>query len=204
MNKKAFTLIELLAVIVVLSILALLTSTAVTKMVKDSKNSLSDTQMQLIESAAKTWTSGNPNKLPDTGTCGYITLRGLYDVGLLSPNIIDPKTNEEIDDELKIKISVNASSNGNPIVEHEINPEDVADCYLIYVIRPCGDVNNDARINQEDSLLVAQYATNNRIISEEDFKYADVNGDGTIDPRDRSKLNQYVGGASVTLSCNLD
>ena len=53
MNKKGFTLVELLAVIIILSLLALLASTSVSKIVKDSKSDLYDTQINLIKSAYK-------------------------------------------------------------------------------------------------------------------------------------------------------
>ena len=94
MNKKGFTLVELLAVIVILALLALLTSTAVTKLVKDAKNDLSETQMTLIKSAADTWIADNINKLPSSGSCGYLTLEDLKYYGLLDNTILDHKNSE--------------------------------------------------------------------------------------------------------------
>ena len=44
-NKNAFTLIELLAVIIILSMLAIIGSAAVTKIVKDSKEELSSSSI---------------------------------------------------------------------------------------------------------------------------------------------------------------
>ena len=128
MNKKAFTLIELLAVIVILSVLALLTSTSMTKILKDSRESISTTQMKLIESAAKTWGAANINKLPEAGNCAYITLKDLKNAGLLSSSIIDSTTNEELPNSLKVKISATANSNGNTITTYEINPESINGC----------------------------------------------------------------------------
>ena len=63
-NKNGFTLVELLAVIVILSLLALLTSTAVTKLVKDSKEDLYQTQIELIKASAEAWGADNIYKLP--------------------------------------------------------------------------------------------------------------------------------------------
>ena len=41
MNKKGFTLVELLAVIIVLSIIVLITAISTSNIIKNSKNSLS-------------------------------------------------------------------------------------------------------------------------------------------------------------------
>ena len=79
MNKKGFTLVELLAVIVILSLLALLTSTAVTKLVKDAKGDLNNTQIELIKSAAQTWGAEHLNWLPGDKECSYLTLSNLKD-----------------------------------------------------------------------------------------------------------------------------
>ena len=132
MNKKGFTLVELLAVIVILALLALLTSTAVTKLVKDAKDDLSDTQMTLIKSAADTWIADNLNKLPSSGSCGYLTLEDLKYYGLLDNTILDPKNSEEISNDLKIKITTTTSAYGNPVTNAEVNPESIEGCSQIY------------------------------------------------------------------------
>ena len=132
MNKKGFTLVELLAVIVILALLALLTSTAVTKLVKDAKDDLSDTQIQLIKSAADTWIADNINRLPSSGSCGYLTLEDLKYYGLLDNTILDPKNSEEILNDLKIKITTTTSAYGNPVSKSEVNPESIEGCSQIY------------------------------------------------------------------------
>lgn len=132
MNKKGFTLVELLAVVVILALLALLTSTAVTKLVKDAKNDLSETQMTLIKSAADTWMSDNLNKLPSSGSCAYLTLEDLKYYGLLDNTILDPKNSEEIPNDLKIKITTTTSAYGNPVSTTEVNPESIEGCSQIY------------------------------------------------------------------------
>ena len=132
MNEKGFTLVELLAVIVILALLALLTSTAVTKLVKDAKNDLSETQIQLIKSAADTWIADNINNLPSSGSCGYLILEDLKYYGLLDNVILDPKNSEEISNDLKIKITTTTSAYGNPVTNAEVNPESIEGCSQIY------------------------------------------------------------------------
>lgn len=132
MKKKGFTLVELLAVVVILALLALLTSTAVTKLVKDAKDDLSETQIQLIKSAADTWIADNLNNLPSSGSCGYLTLEDLKYYGLLDNIILDPKNSAEIPNDLKIKITTNTSAYGNPVTKSEVNPETIEGCSQIY------------------------------------------------------------------------
>lgn len=132
MNKKGFTLIELLAVIIILSLLALLTSTAITKIVKDSKEDLSDIQIQSIKSAAEAWGADNLDKLPSAGNCAFITVDDLKEYGSLDPEITDPKTNELISDDLKIKITGTTGRYNNLIITYEVNPTDVNGCDYAY------------------------------------------------------------------------
>lgn len=52
MNKKAFTLVELLAVLVILGILATIVTTTIINEVKNSKNILDEAQITIVKSAA--------------------------------------------------------------------------------------------------------------------------------------------------------
>ncbi|MBR6690068.1 MAG: prepilin-type N-terminal cleavage/methylation domain-containing protein [Bacilli bacterium] len=132
MNNKGFTLVELLAVVVILALLALLTTTSVTKLVKDAKEDLSSTQIQLIKSAAEAWGADNLNMLPSTGECSYLTLKDLKSYGLLDNTIIDPKDNQEISDDLKIKISTTTSDYGKIVTNYEVNSKNTTNCEEIY------------------------------------------------------------------------
>ena len=132
MNRKGFTLVELLAVVIILALLTLLASTSVTKLVKDSKEDLSSAQIKLIKSAAEMWGADNLDKLPNSGECGYITLGDLKESGLLDSSIVDAANNEEISNNLKIKITGTTSNLGKLILNYEVNPESVDSCrYLL-------------------------------------------------------------------------
>lgn len=65
MNKKAFTLIELLAVITILAIVALIAVPSVTKMIKDSNESADENQKKLIAKAAESWANATGLNLCD-------------------------------------------------------------------------------------------------------------------------------------------
>ena len=77
MNKKGFTLIELIAVVVILSLLVFLVSKGVTKIVKDNKKDLGETQENLILEAAQLYMEDNLDDLPDLDACYNINISDL-------------------------------------------------------------------------------------------------------------------------------
>ena len=103
--KKGFTLVELLTVIVIVSLLTLISIISIGKIVNKSKEDLYKEQLILIEKAAKSWAAENIDKLPEQDSCIYLTLKDLKNYGLLSDSVINPVSNEELDDDMKIKIS---------------------------------------------------------------------------------------------------
>ena len=134
MNKKGFTLVELLAVIIILALLALLASTAITKVVKDSKDDLSNVQISLIKSAAEAWGADHITSLPSAGTCGYITLETLKNEGLIDSSVVNPANNEEFSNDLKIKISTVSGTAGKTIINYEVDPDSVSGCEKLGLI----------------------------------------------------------------------
>lgn len=158
MNKKGFTLVELLAVIIILALLAMLTNVAVTKIVKDARKDMSDLQMELIRSAAETWGSENINKLPSIGYCKYLTVEDLKDYGLLNSSIIDSETKQEVSNDIKIKITAQDSNYGNTVISYEINPQDGAySCTAVYLETPssCFTISSTA-----SAVTIEGYDTN--------------------------------------------
>lgn len=152
MKDKGFTLIEVLAVIVILSLLALLSVTSVTKIVKENKETLYDKQLVLIKSAAETWGADNINKLPNSGECKYITVLELKEYGLLDSNIVDPRNNEPIKDDLKIKIESVDTGYGTLNTNYEIS-SDISNCTPVY--EPTCiyfDLNSSSKIDLGDKV----------------------------------------------------
>lgn len=119
MNKKGFTLIELLGSIVILSILVLITSKAITGIVKSGKTDIYDSQIKLIESAAKLYIDSNDITLPvatsdNPSIINYILLSDLKESDMLDTEVINPKNNKEFtDDELIIKLTITYDSKYN-------------------------------------------------------------------------------------------
>ena len=88
MNKKAFTLVELLATIVIISILAIVSTTIIFKLISNSRKDIYKENIALLEKAAEKWALDNADDL-DTGTyClnvnqletdGYVTKDSMKD-----------------------------------------------------------------------------------------------------------------------------
>ena len=95
MKNKAFTLVELLAVITILALLALIALPAVSKQLGASKETLYNAQIKSIEESAKAWGADNLFKLPVDNTCITVTLGYLKDLGYIDSSVINPKNNEE-------------------------------------------------------------------------------------------------------------
>ena len=130
MNKKGFTLVELLAVIIILALLAVIASTSVTKVVDDSKNDLETAQIKLIKDAAKTWGAENISDLPEGNSCIYLTLKDLKTYGLIDSDIKNPKTEKKLSNDLKIKITSKISNYNTQVLNYEVDPASVEGCKI--------------------------------------------------------------------------
>ena len=67
-KAKGFTLIELIAVIAILGLIALIVYPAITSVIRNSRESAYNDQVNVIVKAAKEWSIDNANTLPDDGT----------------------------------------------------------------------------------------------------------------------------------------
>ena len=107
MKNKGFTLIELLAVITILVILAIVVTPLVQKQLTDAGNTIYESQIENIKSAAKNWAMDHPDQIPgsDTDSPCVITLSTLQDGGYISEDLRDTKTKEKIDGSLTITIT---------------------------------------------------------------------------------------------------
>ena len=88
-NKKAFTLVELLAVIIILGIILVLAVPRITTMINKSRDKAADELKLLIESAAEKYVVFE--EITFTGTTHTITLETLQNAGYLKTSIKNPR-----------------------------------------------------------------------------------------------------------------
>lgn len=105
MNKKGFTLAELLGVITILGLLALLIVPAIDKTIKESNETLYQAQLGTIIEGAKEWSADHVSELPVSGGSITITLLELKSGGYIPTDIKNPKTEELFSDDVTVKIT---------------------------------------------------------------------------------------------------
>lgn len=118
MNKKGFTLAEIIGVVVILGLIALLAFPPMLNMVKQSENKLSDSAKTLIYTASSRYTAKYINDFPKTkGNIYCITIEDLVKEEFLSTSI----QNENLGDfglQTKIKITINNDSKYDYIIDN--------------------------------------------------------------------------------------
>jgi prepilin-type N-terminal cleavage/methylation domain-containing protein len=101
-NNKAFTLIELLAVVTILTILSLVITPIIDKNIKKSKEQAFNTQIENIRLAGISYYSDNTLLKPSENSSVTITLSELINLGYIG-NVKNPKTGEPFNENVYIK-----------------------------------------------------------------------------------------------------
>jgi prepilin-type N-terminal cleavage/methylation domain-containing protein len=177
--KKGFTLIELITVIILLGVVGFIVLPAVNSMIKESKESLYEEQLEEIKLASEKWAYKNTELLPTKeGESITLTLLELKRSGNLPVDIKNPKTGELLSNGLSIvitykentyeyeikeditntKISDNSPSlilNGQAIEYVEINSD--------YVEK--GAVAKDKNENELSDIIITYYDSEKQVAS---------------------------------------
>ena len=105
MNKKGFTLAELLGVIVILGLIVLVAFPAILDTIKTNKDNISEATAQIIFSGADIYVNNHLNEykpIEDQKYC--IKIQTLIDDEKVPANIIDPDTNDRLNTERYVKV----------------------------------------------------------------------------------------------------
>ena len=106
-NKKAFTLVELIAVVIIIAIISLLVIPSIVGLIKDKEDEMSETFQKIISSSADLYMSENQNKYVNVNGNNYcILLQDILDKGFLTPPIIDPVTKNEYNPNSFIQVKI--------------------------------------------------------------------------------------------------
>lgn len=107
MNKKGFTLIEILGVILLLAIILVIAIPKVINILDQSKQNLYDSTISEIERVTSQYLTSNPNEVEDTLPFN-VTVTTLCNANYLDCPIKNPIDNSDIDG----YVEVNLDSNG--------------------------------------------------------------------------------------------
>lgn len=88
MNKKGFTLVELLAVLIVLAILTTIATTTIIKQVKESKKTLNEAQKSIVKASAIEYAT-KKGLFKQEGNTYNICLKDLEKEALIDKNIVN-------------------------------------------------------------------------------------------------------------------
>lgn len=106
MNKRGFTLVELLATIVLLSIISVISYVSISSVIKKNKVNNCRNLIKSIEGASREYVSDNRYNFTNRDD-KVITAEDLFRRNYLKNEIMDPFTNEKVNSEnVKIIISL--------------------------------------------------------------------------------------------------
>jgi prepilin-type N-terminal cleavage/methylation domain-containing protein len=129
MNKKGFTLVELIISIALLSLIGISIGTTLNKSYQKNQKNEYDEFINKIESSANVYASADTNILNQLETSkGFIDIEAkeLIDSGILSTDLVNPKTGNKIQSSDKIRVTLD----DNGTLKFEFNPSE-AEEYLI-------------------------------------------------------------------------
>lgn len=121
MNKKGFTLVELLAVLIVLAILATIATTTIIKQVKESKKTLNEAQKSIVKASAIEYAT-KKGLFKQEGNTYNICLKDLEKEALIDKNIVNSlKKNKNYYLKLTVECDNICSFKAQDIIEYKDN-----------------------------------------------------------------------------------
>ena len=109
MNKRAFTLAEVLGVIIILGLLVIVSFPPLLNQLKKSQDKLSDATLKILGTAAENYIEDHPSTNPIVTNNVYcINLKTLVDGGYLKSPILDASSGEQISElDYDIEFTIN-------------------------------------------------------------------------------------------------
>lgn len=123
MNKKGFTLIEVIMVIAIIAILSIILTPNVMSLIRKNNEKSCEKMISNIESATKMYVNQNKYELgfDCSGKAKEITLETLVNTGYLAGSITNPMNKEEIDLNNTVSVTYDCSVKGFKYKVNNIN-----------------------------------------------------------------------------------
>ena len=111
MNKKGFTMVELLVVIALIALMAVLLTINMTGVLSEQRGTSFKTLKGEMESAACAYIDKQKNvelrnQFKNNPAGGTVTLNTLITSGLIDGEVIDPRNNKKLEEEGNITITI--------------------------------------------------------------------------------------------------
>lgn len=192
MQKNAFTLIELLAVLVILGILVLMIMPTIEKTMKRARENLYDLQIENIRTGAKNWAAENIIILPEhENEIITLTLGQLKIGNFVTKDISSPKTNQLFPNDMEIIIKKGIDDYEYIVIEDSGGFDDSLD-YNTPLLTLNGLVHEIVEINSiyEDDFVIARTPSGSLI--DDDEVNVKITSNGVVVPNiDTSLYVQY-------------
>lgn len=120
MKKNGFTLVELLAVLVILAVLMTLIFPTVTDILKKSKETVQNVQVDRILKSTYDYTLKNTSLLPEYGNTTYITLNELKKEKFIDSDIKEASTGKLFSEDLVISIKNVGANYDNDVINSKV------------------------------------------------------------------------------------
>lgn len=114
MNRKGFTLIEVIMVIAIIAILSIILAPNVMVLINKNNERSCEKMIDNIKSAAKMYVNQNKYELgfDCSGTAKEITLQILVDAGYLGGELVNPINKEEISLDNTVSVTYSCANKG--------------------------------------------------------------------------------------------
>lgn len=200
MNKKGFTLAELMGVIIILGTILLLTLPAVDKIIKNAKETSYNTQIENIIKASSDWALQNPGLLPrNRGDSITIYLSELKLSGGIDINIKNPKTGKIMSNNTSIVITKDNNKYTYNVNVIDVTNENNENAPILVID---GDIVDYVEVNQNNisyniPSASAKTATGTPI-SNSYITYQVLKNGNVVSEVDTSSIGTYVINYTVT------
>jgi len=190
-NKKGFTLVELLGVLVVLSVILMIAYPLITSYVRQTKEKAYEVQMELILTSLRDYANDHREWLPQNdGDYITLTLGQLKSVGIIKDSVINPLDGKEIEDSMEFKITKNDTRYQYEIIENTIETREdkakspsieLSDSPLLYLPLDSEYVEPGVKGYDYDGVEIAVTIDNKVDMTKEGIylvKYNSIDGNG--------------------------
>ncbi len=193
MNKKGFTLVELLAVIAILGIIGIVAAVSMGGVKNKVDLKLVEGNINLILTTAKQYGELDLNSLVNTRkqvTVAYLKEHFELDIGPEYDNFL-------IDVSLKNRRAY-ACICGTTELENIVGSEKVEELSSYLCSTILGDVNNDNKLNCEDMNVLSNYLNHYPVSIY--LQNADLDNSGQVNNKDRTALYKLLSANGISCS----
>ena len=154
-NKKGFTLVEVLAVVVVLAILSLTVVAAISSYIEKGKRDYDESLKEQFVLAGKDYYSSRTDKLPDKNESTFVSLAELRSLNIVNKDFVDSENNKCSNKDSVVMVTAKGNKN------YEYTACLVCPNSSTFIYSDACTAKNDETIVSDDDKKVCEIEKNN-------------------------------------------